>query len=111
MICINVNLFEHYHPVASDLSHLVVPYTEDSQQSYPSLTQQNEYKFLHSKLSKCPSCDASFRYVDNLTVKLHLLRHYAKDLVKQVSFNSLEKISNTNIYFSDHLQTDLIKYI
>ena len=37
-------------------------------------------------MSKCPKCDAVFNNVDNLTVSLHLFRHYAGQLINMVKF-------------------------
>ena len=69
------------------LNHLVHPHDEDFTQCYSGLLQDEEsYRFLHTKVSKCPKCDAVFNNVDNLTVSLHLFRHYAGQLINMVKF-------------------------
>ena len=43
---------------------------------------------LHSRLLNCPSCNCNFSSVDDITVKLHLMRHYMTDIIKKRPTNN-----------------------
>ena len=80
-----------------DLTDFFIPWTPDCNMKSPgsvstdAVETRPEIIPLHTRMLNCPACKCEFHSVDNLTVKLHLTRHYFKEIFKTLP---RPKISN-----------------